>query len=187
MIGSGTFSVRYMDNGYIFDQAADSLFARNNELLEIIGLMNSPVLEFLKIIINPTMNTTAGVISQLPYVPFSASNQARENVEEMIKFARDDWNVYETSWDFTQNPIIRTQQSNLEQAFNTWQQQNADAVAEMKRLEEENNKLFIDAYGLQDELTPDVPDEQITLTRADREKRQPTFSVLCTWLHDGTL
>lgn len=170
MIGSGTFSVRYMDNGYIFDQAADSLFARNNELLEIIGLMNSPVLEFLKIIINPTMNTTAGVISQLPYVPFSASNQARENVEEMIKFARDDWNVYETSWDFTQNPIIRTQQSNLEQAFNTWQQQNADAVAEMKRLEEENNKLFIDAYGLQDELTPDVPDEQITLTRADREK-----------------
>ncbi len=122
MIGSGTFSVRYMDNGYIFDQAADSLFARNNELLEIIGLMNSPVLEFLKIIINPTMNTTAGVISQLPYVPFSASNQARENVEEMIKFARDDWNVYETSWDFTQNPIIRTQQSNLEQAFNTWQQ-----------------------------------------------------------------
>jgi Eco57I restriction-modification methylase len=126
MIGSGTFSVRYMDNGYIFDQAADSLFARNNELLEIIGLMNSPVLEFLKIIINPTMNTTAGVISQLPYVPFSASNQARENVEEMIKFARDDWNVYETSWDFTQNPIIRTQQSNLEQAFNTWQQQNAD-------------------------------------------------------------
>ena len=108
------------------------------------------------------MNTTAGVISQLPYVPFSASNQARENVEEMIKFARDDWNVYETSWDFTQNPIIRTQQSNLEQAFNTWQQQNADAVAEMKRLEEENNKLFIDAYGLQDELTPDVPDEQIT-------------------------
>ena len=170
MIGSGTFSVRYMDNGYIFDQAADSLFARNNELLENIGLMNSPVLEFLKIIINPTMNTTAGVISQLPYVPFSASNQARENVEEMIKFARDDWNVYETSWDFTQNPIIRTQQSNLEQAFNTWQQQNADAVAEMKRLEEENNKLFIDAYGLQDELTPDVPDEQITLTRADREK-----------------
>ncbi len=170
MIGSGTFSVRYMDNGYIFDQAADSLFARNNELLEIIGLMNSPVLEFLKIIINPTMNTTAGVISQLPYLPFSASNQARENVEEMIKFARDDWNVYETSWDFTQNPIIRTQQSNLEQAFNTWQQQNADAVAEMKRLEEENNKLFIDAYGLQDELTPDVPDEQITLTRADREK-----------------
>lgn len=170
MIGSGTFSVRYMDNGYIFDQAADSLFARNNELLEIIGLMNSPVLEFLKIIINPTMNTTAGVISQLPYVPFSASNQARENVEEMIKFARDDWNVYETSWDFSQNPIIRTQQSNLEQAFNTWQQQNADAVAEMKRLEEENNKLFIDAYGLQDELTPDVPDEQITLTRADREK-----------------
>lgn len=182
MIGSGTFSVRYMDNGYIFDQAADSLFARNNELLEIIGLMNSPVLEFLKIIINPTMNTTAGVISQLPYVPFTASNQARENVEEMIKFARDDWNAYETSWDFTQNPIIRTQQSNLEQAFNTWQQQNADAVAEMKRLEEENNKLFIDAYGLQDELTPDVPDEQITLTRADREKdsqRLVSYAIGC--------
>ncbi len=89
---------------------------------------------------------------------------------KLYEISKIDWDSYETSWDFTQNPIIRTQQSNLEQAFNTWQQQNADAVAEMKRLEEENNKLFIDAYGLQDELTPDVPDEQITLTRADREK-----------------
>ncbi|HFF5122586.1 TPA: SAM-dependent methyltransferase, partial [Acinetobacter baumannii] len=90
--------------------------------------------------------------------------------DEAIKFSKIDWDSYETSWDFTRNPIIRTQQPNLEQAFNTWQQQNTNAVAEMKRLEEENNKLFIEAYGLQDELTPDVPDEQITLTRANREK-----------------
>ena len=59
----------------------------------------------------------------------------------MVNVSKSDWDSYETSWDFTQNPIIRTGQLNLEQAFNTWQQQNADAVAEMKRLEEENNKL----------------------------------------------
>ncbi|MFW1737602.1 hypothetical protein, partial [Acinetobacter sp. ULE_I080] len=102
-----------------------------------------------------------GDYKKLPYPEKVEESFNEDNISELIEIAKIDWDSYETSWDFTQNPIIRTNQSTLEQAFNTWQQQNADAVGEMKRLEEENNKLVIDDYGLQNELTPDVPDEQI--------------------------
>ena len=121
--------------------------------------------------LNPTLNFLSGNISTLPVLKELINSKiVYDSTYSLISISKYDWNSYETSWDFTQNPMLRTQQPNLEQAFITWQQQNANAVAEMKRLEEENNKLFIDAYGLQDELTPDVPDAQITLTRADREK-----------------
>ncbi|QOW51574.1 BREX-1 system adenine-specific DNA-methyltransferase PglX (plasmid) [Acinetobacter sp. YH12138] len=166
-ISSSLPSMRKMTNS-IFGSGGKALFS--NEHLDVfLGFMNSKIAISLLNIISPTLNYEAGHIGKLPVVKFD-SIPINKVIQSLVDISRSDWDSYETSWDFTQNPIIRTGQLNLEQAFNTWQQQNADAVAEMKRLEEENNKLFIDAYGLQDELTPDVPDEQITLTRADREK-----------------
>ena len=78
-----------------------------------------------------------------------------------------DWNAYERSWDFQSLPLLTASSEptpTLESSYTAWITQNRDTIAEMKRLEEENNRLFIDAYGLADELTPDVPIEQITLT-----------------------
>ena len=78
-----------------------------------------------------------------------------------------DWNAYERSWDFESLPILTASSEptpTLESSYTAWITQNRETIAEMKRLEEENNRLFIDAYGLQDELTPDVPIEEITLT-----------------------
>ena len=80
---------------------------------------------------------------------------------------RGDWNAYERSWDFQSLPLLTASTESaptLESSYTAWITQNRDTIAEMKRLEEENNRLFIDAYGLADELTPDVPIEQITLT-----------------------
>ena len=165
-ISSSFFGVRAYPQGFIFDVAGSSLFPKNEKNKDITSFLCSHVAPSLMKVVNPTLNFQVGNVAQLPYIEVKENNIGNE----CIRLAKIDWNSYEISWDFTQNPIIRTNQPNLEQAFNTWQQKNADAVAEMKRLEEENNKLFIDAYGLQDELTPDVPDEQITLTRADREK-----------------
>lgn len=164
-ITSSFNSFRFYPKGFIFDQAGHSIFS--NDTLVNIAYLNSKFCSFILNVMNPTMNLEVGYIQS---IPAATENFSEKTSSILIDIAKADWDSYETSWDFTQNPIIRTGQPNLEQAFNTWQQQNADAVAEMKRLEEENNKLFIDAYGLQDELTPDVPDEQITLTRADREK-----------------
>ncbi|MFW1941713.1 BREX-1 system adenine-specific DNA-methyltransferase PglX [Acinetobacter junii] len=168
-ITSGEFSMRWIPQGCLYDSGGPGIFSNRENRFFLISCLNSkPATRLLKIL-NPTINLQIADVIRLP-LPKLAVNFKSESTNRLIQIAKDDWDSYETSWDFVQNPIIRTEQSNLEEAFNTWQQQNADAVAEMKRLEEENNKLFIDAYGLQDELTPDVPDEQITLTRADREK-----------------
>ncbi len=166
-ISSSYFGVRYYPKGFIFDVGGSSLFPNEDKLFgEMTGFLCSHIAPNFMKVLNPTLNFQVGNVEKLPFIEVKENNI----VNKCIQLAKIDWDSYETSWDFTQNPIIRTNQSTLEQAFNTWQQQNADAVGEMKRLEEENNKLFIDAYGLQNELTPDVPDEQITLTRADREK-----------------
>ncbi|MFH7805953.1 BREX-1 system adenine-specific DNA-methyltransferase PglX [Acinetobacter sp. BSP-53] len=164
-ISSSFFCARLVDEGFIFENTGSMVFSNN--LITTLGLLNSKVVFYYMNLMNPTLHFGVGEINKLPF-DVQAANE--ENIKVCVQLSKYDWDSYETSWDFTQNPIIRSQQPNLELAFNTWQQQNAKAVAEMKRLEEENNKLFIDAYGLQDELTPDVPDEQITLTRADREK-----------------
>lgn len=168
-VTSSDFSARYSCGSELFDAGGSAAFTDNYPLMLLIAYLNSYVASYCLKTINPTLNFQAGNISNLP-IKIMNSDTVTTYTSKLIDLSKTDWDSYEISWDFTENPIIRTGQPNLEQAFNTWKQQNADAVAEMKRLEEENNKLFIDAYGLQDELTPDVPDEQITLTRADREK-----------------
>lgn len=181
-ISSGTFAVRFVPSGYMFDAKGPMGFIIDkSNSKKILAFLNSSITNHFIRMLAPTMDFKLGHILNLPIIKDSY-NTLDILVEKAIELSTYDWDSYETSWDFTQNPIIRTGQTNLEQAFHTWQQQNADAVAEMKRLEEENNKLFIDAYGLQDELTPDVPDEQITLTRADREKdsqRLVSYAVGC--------
>ncbi|MCU4419507.1 BREX-1 system adenine-specific DNA-methyltransferase PglX [Acinetobacter bereziniae] len=169
-ISSSYFGARYTPKGHLFDYAGCSAFCEKDQLDVLILLMCSKTSEYFLKVTNPTLNLQPGNVSKIPVPKYLQKELLPQLANNLVNISKYDWDSYETSWDFTQNPIIRTQQPNLEQAFNTWQQQNTNAVAEMKRLEEENNKLFIDAYGLQDELTPDVPDEQITLTRADREK-----------------
>ncbi|HHB1613329.1 BREX-1 system adenine-specific DNA-methyltransferase PglX [Acinetobacter haemolyticus] len=178
-ITSSFFSIRYLPKGFLFSSASNAFFLKESSNLKIpLALLNSRVSEYILKILSPSLNANPGDIAKIPFIELDCD----KNIQKILTISKKDWDSYETSWDFTQNPIIRMEQPNLEQAFNTWQQQNADAVAEMKRLEEENNKLFIDAYGLQDELTPDVPDEQITLTRADREKdsqRLVSYAIGC--------
>lgn len=179
-LSSGGISLRYNAPGFLFDTKGQSIFAeKKNILLELIALLNSKVSYQIMSFLAPTLDFNSGVVAKVPVLPIEIDYS---KVDTMIKMTQSNWDAYETSWDFAENPIVRTKQPNLEQAFAEWQKQNSDAVAEMKRLEEENNKLFIDAYGLQDELTPDVPDEQITLTRADREKdsqRLISYAIGC--------
>ncbi|WP_019383580.1 BREX-1 system adenine-specific DNA-methyltransferase PglX [Acinetobacter venetianus] len=165
-ITSSINAFRYIPPGFIPDVNTRSIFLNDDLNISILNYLQTNTISFLIKMLNPTMAFNAEQYHALPYINLDMTALA----QSCVSLAKNNWDSYEVSWDFSKNPIVRTQQPSLEQAFNTWQQQNADAVAEMKRLEEENNKLFIEAYGLQDELTPDVPDEQITLTRADREK-----------------
>lgn len=183
-ISSSYFGARYTPKGHLFDYAGCSAFTSDDNLSVLVAVMCAKTGEHFLKYLNPTLNLQPGNVSNIPVPNLSEEDQKiiGDIVSRLIQISKSDWDAYETSWDFADNPLIRTQQPTLAQAFDNWQTQTQTAVAEMKRLEEENNKLFIDAYGLQDELTPDVPDEQITLTRADREKdsqRLMSYAIGC--------
>ena len=119
---------------------------------------------------NPTLNFQVGNVAGLPVLDdqiLSHKLEIDEVVRALIEHAQADWDAYERSWDFQSLPLLTASSDSaptLESSYTAWITQNKGTIAEMKRLEEENNRLFIDAYGLADELTPDVPIEQITLT-----------------------
>jgi type II restriction/modification system DNA methylase subunit YeeA len=102
----------------------------------------------------------------LPY-PYSIQDDHRSLIKILVEFSLRDWNAYERSWDFQSLPLLTASSDpapTIESSYTAWIANNKQTIAEMKRLEEENNHLFIDAYGLQEELSSYVPIEQITLT-----------------------
>ena len=178
-ISSSSFGCRYKDSGIFFDVAGSCALEKDIKVEIILSFLCSSVASIFLQIMNPTLNFQIQDISNLPII---TTLDSTEIADLAIKTSKTDWNNYETSWDFTENPLIRQKQSILKAAFEQWQTQNNAAFAQMKQLEEENNRLFINAYGLQNELSPDVQEEQITLVRADWEqdiKRLISYAIGC--------
>ena len=128
---------------------------------------------------NPTLNYQVENILKLPVHKNVKSIKAEiQNViPELIKLARADWDNFETSWDFRDQPLMRPRLkgATLAASWQSWEAHCQAAIRRMQELETENNRLFIAAYGLQDELKPEVPEEQITLARADARKDVAAF------------
>ena len=168
-VSSAYFGVRYSDCGFIFDVGGSSAFPQTDRIGIATGFLCSNLAHYFLKIINPTLNFQSGNVARLPIVPEVLTNASlvESFVRALISIGRTDWNAYERSWDFESLPILTVSSEptpTLESSYTARITQNREAIAEMWRLEEKNNRLFIDAYGLTDELTPDVPIEQITLT-----------------------
>ena len=162
-ITSGRFSLRLFPPGFIFDVAGCSIFG--NELKLVLGCMSSAIMTQGVNSISPTLNFEVGHASNFPFIsPHMHSERLVDLVGSLVEASMLDWNKFETSWNFERLGFLRIANQNLKTAYNAWIKQNHDTIAEMKRLEEGNNRLFIDAYGLTGELTPEVPIDQITLT-----------------------
>ncbi|WP_417260654.1 BREX-1 system adenine-specific DNA-methyltransferase PglX [Celeribacter sp.] len=168
---SSYFGIRHTDAGFIFDVKGSSCFAENRTLLlAILGMLASFVGTKLLEFLNPTIEFQNGNIKNVPLCfaldeeNFQAMTATR--VSALIELARSDWDAYETSWDFTTLPLLQPDHraETLEGTYTTLRTLWQSMTDEMQALEEENNRIFIDAYGLQDELTPEVPIEEITLT-----------------------
>ena len=151
----------------MFDASGSAAFPTDGNLNILAGFLNCSVANFFLEAINPTLNFQAWNIGALPVAQLSNEADVDDLVSSATSIAKTDWDNFETSWDFQTHPLLRTAHPRLQNAFNDWQRGAADAFAELKRLEEENNRYWIAAYGLGDELTPDVPDAQITVRRAD--------------------
>ncbi len=174
-------SFRYSEDGFIFESNKGQMLFSDDDFLTL-GSLNSVITEKIISLINPTISLQSNEIKKIPRLKSNSPEIITKNVSCLVGCYKKDWDSRETSWDFTENPLIRQKQPTLKAAFEQWQMQNRFAIEEMKRLEEGNNRLFIEAYGLQDELSSDVPEEQITLGRADREKdiqRLISYAIGC--------
>jgi type II restriction/modification system DNA methylase subunit YeeA len=167
---SSSFCSRLSRAGCLFDVKGSFAVPSKQYLLSCLGFLCSPVAQYLLKCINPTIETQPRDISILPY--YNQSIEARlpdfdQLCNELVWIGTTDWDAYERSWDFQSLPLLSASTDpnpTLESSYTAWIANNKQTIAEMKHLEEENNRLFIDAYGLQDELSPEVPIEQITLT-----------------------
>ncbi len=160
-------SFRYYPGGFLFDGVGLSAFPHDSQNINrILAYANNKYVSIVSKILNPTMTFTAGNFGSLPF-PSKLPAAAESICEKVVHISRTDWDAYERSWDFQSPPLLTASNGpapTLESSYTTWITQNKVAIADMRRLEEENNRLFIEAYGLDAELTPDVPVDEITLT-----------------------
>ena len=180
-ITSGVNAFRYKPYGHIFDITGMSLFSRN-DLMYLLALCNTKiVVEILKIVA-PTIHCQCGDVANIPVIQ---DPNHKVQIEEMacsnIELSQVDWDSFETSWDFKKHPLVSlahktTYKSNgttayrIEDAYSWWQNECDTRFTTLKANEEELNRIFIDIYGLQDELTPEVEDKDVTVRKADLQR-----------------
>ncbi|KRU27602.1 restriction endonuclease [Clostridium sporogenes] len=181
-ISSKTFSSRYTNYGHIFDIKGSSMFFNSdNELYIILGFLNCKLTNKFFEILNPTVSFQAGDMKRLPLImPNNRINhKIIDKVSNNIVLSKYDWDSFEISWDFKIHPILKflykEEQHKIEPVFNAWETKCEENFNQLKCNEEELNKIFIDIYGLQDELTPEVEDKDITIRKADRERDIKSF------------
>jgi len=160
-------SFRCYPAGFIHDAVGHSEFAGDKYWkLCLMAYCNNKFATKFSRILNPTIHFHIGYYQKLPYVKKFWREDTANNSGKLVEIAKSDWNSYETSWDFTSLQLLQADysQPTLKATYQKLHTHWKKMTLEMQRLEEENNRIFIDAYGLQDELKPDVPPNEITLT-----------------------
>jgi hypothetical protein len=183
-ISSGSFAVRLADPGYLFDIAGSTVFPAEEDILVILGLLAS-IISFKALqATNPTLNFQVGNVGQIPVfnnIPPEMRMEVTSTVKEAIQISRADWDQVETSWNFcfdVNNLKCMTVAHYVEEQVTT------QSVRQQRLLELEtlNNKLFLQAYRLQDEVSPDVAIEDISLRSLDKRELielLASFSIGC--------
>ena len=179
-LSSNRFSCRKVDCGHLFDDKGSTAFMSREIIDRVLGFMNSSLCEVMLNILNPTMSFQSGNIGALP-IKSSADKQQLidETVAYCLNLSRNDWDSFEISWDFVHHPLVRgiynsknrlhaeLAEKYIEASYMQWQRECSERFATLKTNEEELNRIFIDIYGLQDELAPEVEDKDVTVRKAD--------------------
>lgn len=167
LISSGNPSFRIKPNIATFDGGGLTIFLKNEENLNYyMAMLNSPVFEAIQKIINPTLNLLIKDIRSVPMIIDEAQKpQINDLVETNIRLSQKDWDAFETSWDFFKHPLFRNF-STIKEAYKEWETECKARFDMLKANEEQLNRIFIDIYGLQDELTPEVDDRDVTVRLA---------------------
>ena len=180
--------LRLYSESFLFDSGAPAI--SNDELFMTMGLLNSKVGAKYLSMLSPTLNLQVGDVKKIPLI-VKEKEVTADNVEDCVALSKSDWDSFETSWDFAEHPIVKWSRQlrdatsigatmayyyhgerpevscPVELCYMLWQGECNDRFAKLKANEEELNRIFIDIYGLQDELTPEVEDKDVTVRRAD--------------------
>ena len=183
MITSSDISVRFYPYGHIFDIAGCCCFSEDNIRYYLLAFMNSKVANAYTKVINPTINMNVGDIANLPLIIDETLKDTIDSfTEACVKTAKDDWDSFENSWDFKRHPLVTLRMAetyagdnnapvvNLASVYKSWELLCEERFDKIKKTEEELNRIFIEIYGLQDELTPDVEEKNVTVRRADLQR-----------------
>ncbi len=178
-------SFRTLPDYATFDMTGSSVFLKDEKQFHIlIAFLNSAPAAMYMRLLNPTLALQVRDVRNLPWLVLNNPEKVEKNTEELLKISQSDWENFEESFRFASSPLAISAATwlTIEGSWLAWSALLVESFDRMKKLEEENNRLFIEAYGLQDELSPEVPEEQITLARADREKdcqRLISYAIGC--------
>lgn len=192
LVSSGSPSFRYFESGFILDTASNALYLDKLKFEYGIGLLNSKIAITLLNLLNPTINLSCGVVGSIPFLfKQEYKKEIEEKVDECISLSKADWDSFETSWDFQGHPLVPKGMSDLmtvmlgestgvtlEERYLDFQAACEDRFIVLQENEEKLNRIFIDLYSLQDELTPEVADKDITVHKVfDRKEDIPASMV----------
>lgn len=201
-ISSENFGIRYYPEGFVFDIAGSSVFPKNRDnIFSLLAVLGSRITIYLLKLLNPTMNYQVGNIRNLPIIESILSDKKINKLAlDNITWSKLDWDSFETSWDFQTHPLLRQSDTMylswknddkvydvskeakdipfkhyIKLAYESWKNESDNCFAQLKANEEELNRIFIDIYGLQDELTPEVEDKDVTVRKADLSRDIRSF------------
>ena len=174
LISSGKPTFRYKTNN-LSDIAGMSFYNGKENTFFYLGFCNTVIAANILQLLAPTINYQAGDIGRLPIlINEDSKSEIEDIVRNNISLSTYDWDSFETSWDFTKHPLISST-TNIAQAFERWKQFTKKQFNQLKGNEEELNRIFINIYGLQDELTPEVDEKDVTIRKADLERDIRSF------------
>ncbi|WP_342567782.1 BREX-1 system adenine-specific DNA-methyltransferase PglX [Psychrobacillus sp. FSL K6-4046] len=174
---SSKSSFRYSPEGFLYNNKGPCINSTNEENdTTLLGILNSKVTEYILQLLSPTIGFEAGYISKIPIV-FEQDIQPTLNniVRQNILISKNEWDSRETSWDFGKHPFVKKLSSKVELAFNEWKESSEEQFRNLKLNEEEINHILIEIYGLQNELTPQVEEKDVTIHKADLERDIKSF------------
>lgn len=169
-LSSGNFGCRFSSQGKLADSKGSMLYLKNDDLLMyFLGLLNSCVSKYVLGVTSQTLDFKPGRIAELPVV-VAERDSVEPIVNHQVKLSKKDWDSFETSWDFEKHPLVSYSTNKMSTAFALWSEECVERFDQLKANEEELNRIFIDIYGLQDELTSEVEDKDVTVRKADLQR-----------------
>lgn len=169
------YAVRAYDEGFIFADKGQAVFATEGQYYYLCGLMNSKYTDAILAIISPTLDFNCGYIKKIPILFNDVHSERIEKlVKESIALSKIDWDSFEGSWDFVSHPFVG-KFSSIAEAYAQWKKECENRFYTLKANEEELNRIFIDIYGLHNELNPEVEDKDVTVRKADLQRDLKSF------------